>query len=290
MATPVQPAFPAKAETSDFGSWIFLGGIPVATTAGAPDAPSGLGWSAPYLAHLADPVVDSSDDPSVAKDALDASLIDPIQTSAIVAGVFGSYAIPMRNFPVSGRWAGVFGSIKKCGGGTACGKGGPAFDRIVGSVAGKPFTKKLAGVNRQINRLIQYKRDQAVYGQRDFWASPLETLSRGAGDCEDFAILKMSALLKAGIPASSMSLVVLQSRSKGAFHAVLSVSTSSGAYILDNVTDTVSRDANISDYLPLYSLSTNRAWIHGSKSGDAQVAAGVTSFGSIVPGEGPEEL
>ena len=60
----------------------------------------------------------------------------------------------------------------------------------------------------------------------DYWAKPSEILAHRAGDCEDFAILKMAALLRAGIPAQSMSLVVLQDRRRKFFHAVLSVSTS----------------------------------------------------------------
>ena len=57
-----------------------------------------------------------------------------------------------------------------------------------------------------------------VYGKLDYWAKPSEILERRAGDCEDFAILKMAALLRAGIPAQSMSLVVLQDRKRGFFH------------------------------------------------------------------------
>jgi predicted transglutaminase-like cysteine proteinase len=283
-AAPSQSAL--KYEALDLRPWASLEGIWGAEHPNVIDIP--LGSYAPYLEHLMSPTSDSPNGAVDGKNWSGPSMIDPIQTSAISSGVFGSYAIPMRNFPVSGRWAAVFGDIRNCATSGKCAEDSPAFSRIVGSVAGRPFLRKLAGVNREINQLIRYRRDQATYGRRDFWASPLETLFHGAGDCEDFAILKMSALLEAGIPASSMSLVVLQSRSKGAFHAVLSVNTSNGAFILDNVTDTVLRDADISDYLPLYSLSTNRAWIHGLKSGGAQVAAGPMSFSSIAPGEGPD--
>lgn len=38
---------------------------------------------------------------------------------------------------------------------------------------------------------ISYKLDQDNYGKNDYWASPKETLNRGCGDCEDYAILLM---------------------------------------------------------------------------------------------------
>ena len=150
----------------------------------------------------------------------------------------------------------------------------------------KGFLEKLDGINRGVNGLIAYKRDKAVYGSLDHWAKPAEILKRGAGDCEDFAILKMAALLDAGIPAQSMSLVVLQDSQKGVFHAVLSVSTGSGTFILDNVRNNVVKDTSLPSYVPLYSFSTDRAWIHGSKAGSAQVAETKGGFASIAPGEG----
>ena len=220
--------------------------------------------------------------------AAGAAGVDPMQTAAIIPGVFGSVAIPMRNFPVSTRWAPIYRAINDCAG-NGCGQKNKAFKAIVKTARENGFLNKLDGINRGINGLIAYKRDKAVYGSLDHWAKPAEILKRGAGDCEDFAILKMAALLDAGIPARSMSLVVLQDRQKGVFHAVLSVATGSGTFILDNVRNSVVKDTNLPSYVPLYSFSTDRAWIHGSKSGGAQVAETKGSFASIAPGEGPTQ-
>lgn len=215
--------------------------------------------------------------------------IDPIQTAAIIPGVFGSVAIPMKNFPVSARWAPIYRAISGCAG-NACGQKSAGFATVVKSARTQGFLEKLDGVNRGVNGLIAYKRDKAVYGSLDHWAKPDEILKRGAGDCEDFAILKMAALLDAGIPAQSMSLVVLQDSKKGVFHAVLSVATGSGTFILDNVRNNVVKDTSLHTYVPLYSFSTNRAWIHGSKAGSAQVAETKGGFVSIAPGEGSQEV
>ncbi|AZO05632.1 transglutaminase [Mesorhizobium sp. M2A.F.Ca.ET.037.01.1.1] len=214
--------------------------------------------------------------------------IDPIHTAAIIPGVFGSVALSMRNFPVAARWAPVYKAIVDCTAGSPCDHESPAFSEIIDIAAGKGFRDKLSFVNSSINRLIAYRKDSAVYGKLDYWAKPSEILEHRAGDCEDFAILKMAALLRAGIPAQSMSLVVLQDRRRKFFHAVLSVSTGSGAFILDSLGNAVLRDSDLPDYVPLYSFSTDRAWIHGSKSG-AQIADIAGGFATVAPGEGSPE-
>ncbi|RAZ82333.1 transglutaminase [Mesorhizobium hawassense] len=214
--------------------------------------------------------------------------IDPIHTAAIIPGVFGSVALSMRNFPVAARWAPVYKAIVDCTAGSPCDRESPAFTEIINIAANKGFREKLSFVNSSINRLIAYRKDSVVYGKLDYWAKPSEVLEHRAGDCEDFAILKMAALLRAGIPAQSMSLVVLQDRRRKFFHAVLSVSTGSGAFILDSLGNAVMRDSDLPDYVPLYSFSTDRAWIHGSKSG-AQMADIAGGFATVAPGEGSPE-
>ena len=49
-------------------------------------------------------------------------------------------------------------------------------------------TDRLTRVNDFFNRRIRFDDDSAVWKQADYWATPLETLAAGAGDCEDFAI------------------------------------------------------------------------------------------------------
>ncbi|MGT2467723.1 transglutaminase-like cysteine peptidase (plasmid) [Mesorhizobium atlanticum] len=141
-------------------------------------------------------------------------------------------------------------------------------------------------MNSSINRLIAYKKDNALYGSLDQWAKPSEILDRRAGDCEDFAILKMAALLSSGIPAKSMALVILQDRKKGFFHAVLAVNTPASVFILDNLSKKVAKDSELPDYQPLYSVSADRAWIHGAKAGTALLAEVKGGLAGISPGEG----
>src|SRR3546814_9490154 len=95
----------------------------------------------------------------------------------------------------------------------------------------------LARVNQWVNREIAYIGDDRNYRQRDYWATAEQTIARGKGDCEDFAILKMQMLRAAGIDAERMKLVLLRDLAANADHAFLLVHTDAGKLVLDNVTD-----------------------------------------------------
>lgn len=58
---------------------------------------------------------------------------------------------------------------------------------------------KLVLINNYINEHINFSSDISLWDNIDYWASPLETLNQGAGDCEDFAIIKYFALKKLGM-------------------------------------------------------------------------------------------
>lgn len=216
--------------------------------------------------------------------------IDPIQTGAISQGAFGSVAIPMRNFPVMGRWSPVFRGVKDCAAGGACLKANRNLAKLFDEARKLPFREKLAKINVGVNRHIAYRNDRSTYGRMDYWAKPAEIMKRGVGDCEDFAILKMAGLIRAGVPANSLSIVILQDTSKRVFHAVLTVSTGSGMFVLDNTRNYVAMDTDLPSYMPLYSFSTDRAWIHGSRTGGTQVASISAELSDIAPGEGPGNL
>lgn len=92
---------------------------------------------------------------------------------------------------------------------------------------------ELDEVNRSINRAIQPATDAEVYGVSEFW-----TIPEDRGDCEDYALLKQKTLLQRGWPSSALLLTVVRDE-KGEGHAVLTVRTAMGDYILDNKVDDV---------------------------------------------------
>jgi predicted transglutaminase-like cysteine proteinase len=252
----------------------FVGGLP----AGNFHFGNGPDIAAPYEVAAYDHLLVVEDPPAG---------LDPIETGAIVAGVFESVAIPIHKFPVSSRWGRIMTDITSCAAANACEKKNKLLATLDEQTAGKSFVEKIRVVNSVVNNTLRYRADQSVYGKLDYWATPTEILSRASGDCEDFAILKMTALMRAGIPANSLSLVVLRDNGRGVFHAVLAVTTSSGSFILDNARVKVAMDSDLPNYQPLYSLSNRRAWIHGTKKTVSQPAVAQTSdLSSVAPGEG----
>lgn len=199
---------------------------------------------------------------------------------ASYSAVFGSVSIPFANLPAAAKWKtirnGVVAADFSCTGGAACKLNDSKVAAILKGLDGKSFQEKLNHINNTVNRLVRYTPDSQQYGRNDYWAAPGTTLALGRGDCEDYAILKMALLRAYGVPADSMSVVVVKDTRRNLFHAILAVSTSKGHFILDNLRQNVPVDVAYSNYQPLYSLSSNRSWIHGRKVGSPNLVSGLS--------------
>lgn len=92
---------------------------------------------------------------------------------------------------------------------------------------------KMLRVNAVINQKIRPLTDMQIHGVVERWSFP-----KSVGDCEDYVILKRAQLMKAGFsPADLLITVVIQP--DGAGHAVLTVRTNYGDYVLDNLRNDV---------------------------------------------------
>lgn len=205
--------------------------------------------------------------------------------------LLASVAIPFGRLPALERIAPAYAEIETdfldhCGT-VMCENATATLKQVVAAGRKGRFVELLAAVNRSVNRLITYRRDKDLYGTMDYWAKPSATLERGMGDCEDYAILKMAVLAKAGVPARSMSVVILRDEKRQVYHAVTAVQTSNGAYILDNLEAELRKDSDLPNYMPLYSVSAGRGYIYGRRTGGAMVAS-AGGLKSVAPGEGLE--
>lgn len=139
---------------------------------------------------------------------------------------------------------------------------------------------RLNGVNTFFNRRIVFGEDSAVWGRADYWASPLETLAQGQGDCEDYAIAKYFSLMAAGVPGARLRLVYVQAQIGGPGgalipHMVLAyyAQPASEPLILDNLVTEVRAASRRPDLLPVFSFNTEGLWqgASGPNAGDASV-------------------
>ena len=218
------------------------------------------------------------------------SKTDGIITGAVSNGVFGSVILPFSGISTKAKWQQArssvgLGDMLDCGENSQCYEKKDQLAKLLDTAEEQNFYDKLKMVNSAVNSMVEYRADRLIYKVADYWARPGETIGKGLGDCEDYAILKLALLERLGVPTKSMSLVVLKDTRRNLYHAILAVSTNKGAFVLDNVQQNVLRDSQLPQYQPLYSFSDERSWIHGrdNKSGDR--FASQQSFSKIMPGE-----
>jgi predicted transglutaminase-like cysteine proteinase len=89
-------------------------------------------------------------------------------------------------------------------------------------------------VNASVNRAIRPATDPEQWGVEERW----DYAETGVGDCEDYVLLKQRWLVSAGLPPSALLITVVTDLA-GDGHAVLTVHTDRGDFILDNMLDDV---------------------------------------------------
>jgi predicted transglutaminase-like cysteine proteinase len=92
---------------------------------------------------------------------------------------------------------------------------------------------QLDRINRMVNAAITPATDAEIFGVNEFWTMPVRR-----GDCEDYVIMKRRVLIEQGWPPSALLITVVLDE-VGDGHAVLTVRTSQGDFILDNKVDDV---------------------------------------------------
>ena len=195
---------------------------------------------------------------------------------AVLSGrpdVFGSVAVAIGPTKLDSKWR----RVERSGvGGSAAGYAASLRDL-------DPIARASA-VNRYVNGRVKFTDDSRQYGRNDMWAAASETLSRGRGDCEDYAIAKMQMLRAAGIADRDLYLVILKDLVRRADHAVLVVRAGGRMLLLDNGTDVISDTETVRDYRPVLTFSATGSWTHGYRRNIAPV--NIASVVTTVPPAG----
>ena len=142
--------------------------------------------------------------------------------------------------------------------------GAQALQAALAGLAGQDEGAKLAALNQFFNHRIGFATDAEVWGQADHWASPLEMLGKGRGDCEDYVIGKYFSLLVAGVPVAKLRLVYVRATIGGEVlsHMVLAHYASPGAepVILDNLIGEMRPASRRPDLEPVFSFNGEGLW------------------------------
>lgn len=177
-------------------------------------------------------------------------------TALSVAGLRGAAAIDFE------RLAAAFHRL-----------GGPPanlrdWQKLLEDAKALPAAEKLKRVNEFFNRRIRFGEDAEIWGQPDYWATPMETLAKGAGDCEDFTIGKYFTLLNANVPNDQLRLVYVRARIGGPAsnvvqaHMVLAYYPAPDAepLVLDNLITDIRPASRRADLQPVFSFNSQGIW------------------------------
>lgn len=155
---------------------------------------------------------------------------------------------------------------------------GPALQRILDwsdliQRSGElPEKDKLTAVNRFFNAKLRFVDDQRNWGQNDYWATPIEALVKGAGDCEDYSIAKYFTLRRLGIPAEKLRITYVKALNYNQAHMVLTfyATPTADPLVLDNLISDIRPASQRKDLLPVYAFNAEGLYTGGKRSGDSK--------------------
>ncbi len=135
-----------------------------------------------------------------------------------------------------------------------------------------PESQQLRAVNNFWNSTVHGGEDRYVWKQADYWATPLETLGRRAGDCEDYVIGKYFSLIHMGVPAEKLRLIYVKARiggrgsSQSIAHMVLGYYATPDAdpLVLDSLVGSISPASQRQDLTPVFSFNAQGIYVAGA--------------------------
>lgn len=143
------------------------------------------------------------------------------------------------------------------------------WQKMLGEGRSSLESDRLKRVNDFFNRRIAFNDDITIWGQTDYWATPMETIGRGQADCEDFSIAKYYSLIELGIPVAKLRLVYVKALQNGATtgpsqqaHMVLAyyATPSADPLVLDNLIVDIRPASRRTDLSPIFSFNSAGLW------------------------------
>ncbi|WP_240485827.1 transglutaminase-like cysteine peptidase [Alteromonas marina] len=152
--------------------------------------------------------------------------------------------------------------------------------KLINELQGEDLDEKLYEINRFFNR-FDFVDDLVHWQQKDYWATPIEFISTGAGDCEDYTIAKYFSLIELGIPEQQLRLMYVTALELRQPHMVLAYyeTPTSIPLVLDNINRRILPANKRRDLSPIYSFNGNGLW-----------AAKAMGTGRKLRGSGPMKM
>ncbi|MCB4812100.1 transglutaminase-like cysteine peptidase [Methylovorus menthalis] len=143
------------------------------------------------------------------------------------------------------------------------------LEALLNTLRDAPDQEKLEKINLFVNdKIRRFDDDINIWGQSDYWATPLESLGREAGDCEDYSIAKYVFLRELGIPNEKLRLTYVRAKIGGPnsrisqAHMILSYYPTPNAepLILDNLVISIRPASRRPDLVPIFSFNSEGLW------------------------------
>ena len=143
------------------------------------------------------------------------------------------------------------------------------WDQLINSSLNDEESEQLWAVNRFFNRQLRFVDDSQNWRQNDYWATPIEALMKGAGDCEDYAIAKYFTLRRLGVPSEKLRITYVKALKYNQAHMVLTYYSSPSAVplVLDNLIGEIRPASQRKDLLPVYAFNAEGLYLPGTASG-----------------------
>ncbi|WP_447955933.1 transglutaminase-like cysteine peptidase [Vreelandella sp. EE7] len=154
--------------------------------------------------------------------------------------------------------------------------------------ANRDIQTQLREVNDFFNRNIRWVDDIVTWGEEDYWATPLEAMGKGQGDCEDYSIAKYITLKQLGVPGERLRMIYVRARLGRSqvtqAHMVLGYYATPEAepLILDNIAPSISPASQRTDLDPLFSFNSEGLWAGGSSQSRADPLARLSRWRSAL--------
>lgn len=137
---------------------------------------------------------------------------------------------------------------------------------LINELSLAPENDKLTRINDFFNQ-FNFIDDVKLWGQKDYWATPVEFIGVNGGDCEDFSIAKYFALLELGVDPEKLRLVYVKALRLNQFHMVVAYYETplSVPLLLDNINSAIKSVTARTDLQPIYSFNSSHLWLMKEK-------------------------
>ena len=141
-----------------------------------------------------------------------------------------------------------------------------AWQRLLATQRQVSEAEQLKVVNLFFNHQMQYQEDIDLWREVDYWATPIQSLWKGAGDCEDYAIAKYFSLRRLGVSGDKLRITYVKALRQNRAHMVLTYYASPDAMplVLDSLMDEILPASQRADLLPVYAFNAEGLWLTGA--------------------------